>query len=168
MTETQAVTWLTQDAYDRLSAELKDLKDNGRSEIAHKIDEARQEGDLKENGGYHAAREEQGKLEARIRQLEDVLRNATVGEAPADDGVVEPGMYVTAVVGGDEMSFLLGSREVAEDAGITVYSERSPLGEAIHGRSKGETTSYEAPNGAEIEVRILDAEPYDPKRHTGA
>lgn len=168
MTETHAVTWLTQDAYDRLNAELKDLKENGRTDIARKIDEARQEGDLKENGGYHAAREEQGKLEARIRQVEDLLRNAVVGEAPADDGVVEPGMFVKAVVAGDEMTFLLGSREVAEGAGITVYSERSPLGEAINGRSMGETVSYEAPNGAQIEVKILDAEPYDPERHTGS
>ena len=162
MTETTAVTWLTQEAHDRLSAELKELTSTGRREIAEKIDTARSEGDLKENGGYHAAREEQAKLEARITQLTELLRKAVVGEAPADDGVVEPGMVVTATVAGDKMTFLVGSREVAEGTGLDVYSERSPLGEAIIGRSAGETTSYIAPNGTEIAVDIHEAKPFRP------
>lgn len=160
MTESTAVTWLTQDAYDRLAAELEELKTKGRREIAERIDAARAEGDLKENGGYHAAREEQGKQEARIAQLEDLLRNAVVGEPPADDGVVEAGMVVTATVAGDRMTFLLGSREVAGDTDLDVYSERSPLGEAITGKSVGETTEYTAPSGARITVEIHEAKPY--------
>lgn len=154
------VKWLTQEAYDRLSTELGELKGVGRQEIAEKIEAARSEGDLKENGGYHAAREEQAKQEARIRQLEELLRVAVVGEAPPDDGVVEPGMVVTATVAGDKMTFLVGSREVAEGTDLDVYSEQSPLGAAIIGRSAGDTTSYTTPGGATIEVTIHKAKPF--------
>lgn len=162
MTESTAVTWLTQEAHDRLSAELQQLTTVGRREIAAKIEAARSEGDLKENGGYHAAREEQGKQEARIVQLTELLRHAVVGEAPPDDGVVEPGMVVTATVAGERMTFLVGSREVAGGTDIDVYSDRSPLGAAIIGRSAGEETSYEAPNGRSIPVTIHEAKPFQP------
>src|SRR4029079_15309691 len=91
----QNVIWLTQEAYDKLQAELENLRGPVRNEVVARISAARDEGDLKENGVYHAAREEQGKIEARIRQLEDMLRRAQVGETPADDGIVEPGMKVT-------------------------------------------------------------------------
>ena len=160
MTETTNARGLTQEAHDRLSAELAQLTSEGRSEIVSKIEAARAEGDLKENGGYHAAREEQGKQEARIRQLTELLRTAVVGEAPPDDGVVEPGMVVKATVAGDKMTFLVGSREIAEGTGLDVYSEKSPLGAAIIGRSRGETASYTAPNGKEISVEIHDAKPF--------
>ncbi|WP_298459500.1 transcription elongation factor GreA [uncultured Cellulomonas sp.] len=159
MTETTAVTWLTQDAYDRLKAELEEMSGPRRAEIASRIAAARDEGDLKENGGYHAAREEQGKLEARIRELTEKLRNVQIG-TPADDGVVEPGMVVTAVVAGDEMRFLLGSREIAGDADIDVYSPTSPMGAAIIGRAAGDKVTYAAPNGREIAVEIVDATPF--------
>lgn len=159
MTEATSATWLTQEAYDRLRSELEHLKTEGRAEIVRKIDDARSEGDLRENGGYAAAREEQAKQEGRIAQLEDLLRNAVVGEAPADDGVVEPGMVVTATVAGDRMTFLLGSREASED--IDVYSEKSPLGAALLGRSAGETTSYTTPTGTEVTVEIHEAKPYN-------
>ncbi|WP_372595583.1 transcription elongation factor GreA [Actinotalea sp.] len=162
MSETTTVTWLTQEAHDRLTAELAQLTTEARPEIARKIESARSEGDLKENGGYHAAREEQGKLEARIRQLTGLLRTAVVGEAPADDGVVEPGMVVEATVAGDRMTFLVGSREVADGTDLDVYSDKSPLGAAIVGRMRGETTSYTAPNGRSIEVVIHDAKPFIP------
>ena len=153
-------SFLTQEAYDRLSAELEHLSGPGRSEIAKRIEAAREEGDLKENGGYHAAKEEQGKMEARIRQLTVLLRDAVVGEAPADDGVVDQGMVVTVEMFGDEETFLLGSREIAGDTDLDVYSEASPLGGAIIGKKVGETASYEAPNGKTIEVKILAAKPY--------
>ncbi|MBC7292086.1 MAG: transcription elongation factor GreA [Actinotalea sp.] len=162
MTESTTVTWLTQEAHDRLTAELHQLTTVGRRDIAEKIEAARSEGDLKENGGYHAAREEQAKQEARIQQLQEILRNAVVGEAPPDDGVVEPGMVVTATVAGDRMTFLLGSREVADGTDIEVYSERSPLGAAIIGRSAGDETSYEAPTGRQIPVVIHEAKPFQP------
>lgn len=160
MTETNAdVTWLTQEAYDRLSTELAHLSGAGRTEIAKKIEAAREEGDLKENGGYHAAKEEQGKQEARIRQLTQLLQDAEVGAAPADDGVVEQGMVVTVDLAGEEMTFLLGSREVSDDA-LDVYSEKSPLGSAIAGLKIGDRTSYLAPNGKQVPVTIIDAKPY--------
>ncbi|MCB8954908.1 MAG: transcription elongation factor GreA [Nocardioides sp.] len=159
----QGTIWLTQDAYDKLAAELEHLKGPGRQEVVARISAARDEGDLKENGGYHAAREEQGKLEGRIRQLEDMLRRAEVGETPPNDGVVEPGMVVTYKFVGDDddevETFLLGAREIEPD-GLTVYSPQSPLGSAINGHTKGETVSYEAPNGKQLEVVIVDAVPY--------
>jgi len=159
---TSETIWLTQDAYDKLVAELADLKGPKRSEIVERIAAARDEGDLKENGGYHAAREEQGKLEGRILQLEDMLRRAEVGETPPDDGIVEPGMKVTyRFVGDDETEeFLLGSRELEDGGGLTVYSPQSPLGAAINGAKKGDTVSYEAPNGKTLEVEVVDAVPF--------
>jgi transcription elongation factor GreA len=162
MTE-QDTVWLTQDAYDKLQAELENLKGPLRQEVINRIAAARDEGDLKENGGYHAAKDEQGKIEARIRQLEDMLRRAEVGETPADDGVVEPGMVVTYKFVGDDddeaETFLLGAREIEPD-GLKVYSPQSPLGAAINGKKKGDTVAYEAPNGKELTVTILDAVPF--------
>jgi transcription elongation factor GreA len=154
-----SVTWLTQEAYDRLKAELDHLTGDGRTDIAKKIEAARDEGDLKENGGYHAAKEEQGKQEARIRQLTQLLENAKVGERPADDGVVEPGMVVTADIAGEKETFLLGSREAADDS-LEVFSEKSPLGAAIMGLKTGDSTTYTAPNGNAIAVKIIKAKPY--------
>jgi transcription elongation factor GreA len=161
VTETSSVTWLTQEAYDRLKAELDHLSGEGRTEIARKIEEARQEGDLRENGGYHAAKEEQGKQEARIRQLRQLLESAKVGKAPAStDGTISPGMVVAVDLLGDKMTFLLGSREVAGDTDLDVYSEKSPLGTAIIGRKVGDSSSYTAPNGKEISLKILSAKPF--------
>lgn len=156
---TQAATWLTQEAYDRLKAELEHLEGPGRAEVTERIAAARDEGDLKENGGYHAAREEQAKQEARIRELKEKLRNVQIG-TPPDDGVVEPGMVVTAEVAGDEMVFLLGSREIAGSADIEVFSPTSPLGASIMGRKVGDTVTYTAPNGREIPVEVKDAKPF--------
>ncbi|WP_406285797.1 transcription elongation factor GreA [Embleya sp. NBC_00896] len=163
MTQTsESVTWLTQEAYDRLKAELEHLSGPGRSELAVKIEEARQEGDLKENAGYHAAKEEQGKQELRIRQLIGLLQNAKVGEAPADDGIVEPGMVVTVVFNGDKndpTTFLLGSREDAV-TDVEVYSPQSPLGKAINGKTVGHKATFALPNGKSTSVEVTDAKPY--------
>ena len=158
----QNVIWLTQEAFDKLQAELEHLRGPVRNEVIAKISAARDEGDLKENGGYHAAREEQGKLEGRIRQLEDMLRRAEVGETPADDGVVEPGMQVTTrFVGDDDVEvFLLGAREIETPENLQVYSPQSPLGAAIMGKRKGDEVDFEAPNGKVLKVEIVDAVPY--------
>jgi transcription elongation factor GreA len=153
-------TWLTQEAADRLAAELANLETVGRTEVIKKIEAARAEGDLKENGGYHAARDEQGKIEARIRQLKQMLENATIGAPPASaDGVVGAGMIVSAIVADDEMRFLLGSREIATDD-LDVYSEKSPLGSAVLGAKIGDKVSYTLPNGKSISAEILGAEFY--------
>ena len=155
--------WLTQSAHDKLVAELENLKGPVRQEVIEKISAARDEGDLKENGGYHAAREEQGKTEARIRQLEEMLRRAEVGETPADDGVVEPGMKVTTRFVGEteEEVFLLGAREMAETTeDVQVFSPQSPLGSAIIGSKVGDTVEFDAPNGKKLKVEIVHAVPY--------
>ncbi len=161
----QNTIWLTQEAFDKLQAELDNLRGPVRSEVVARISAARDEGDLKENGGYHAAREEQGKTEARIRQLEDMLRRAEVGETPADNGVVEPGMKVSYKFVGDAddeaETFLLGAREMEDTtSGLKVYSPQSPLGSKIIGHKKGDKVTYEAPNGKQLEVEIVDAVPY--------
>ncbi|WP_431960110.1 transcription elongation factor GreA [Actinacidiphila sp. bgisy160] len=163
MTQTsENVTWLTQEAYDQLKAELEHLSGPARAEIVAKIEEARQEGDLKENAGYHAAREDQGKLELRIRQLTQLLQHAKVGEAPADNGVVAPGMVVTIAFDGDPddtLTFLLGSREYVSSE-LETYSPQSPLGSGVNGKKIGEDASYELPNGKKASVKILDAKPH--------
>jgi len=162
VTSGNSVTWLTQEAFDRRSTELEQLAGEGRTEIAKKIESAREEGDLKENGGYHAAKEEQGKIEARIRVLTELLRHAVVGEAPASTGVVAAGTVVTATILDEESVFLIGSREIVGDSDLDVYSEGSPLGTAIIGMKVGDKTSYTAPNGKSIAVKILKVETYVP------
>jgi transcription elongation factor GreA len=164
VTETRddTYTWLTQEAYERLKAELDHLAGLGRIEIAKKIEAAREEGDLKENGGYHAAKDQQGMQEARIRQLTQILENSRVGEPPRTDGVVGPGMTVTIRFAGDEdeVTFLLASREEVGSP-IDVYSPKSPLGSAISGKKVGETATYNLPNGRATTVEILEAVPYN-------
>ncbi|MGW1197902.1 transcription elongation factor GreA [Streptomyces sp. NPDC002536] len=163
MTQTSDnVTWLTQEAYDQLKAELEYLSGPARTEIAAKIAAAREEGDLRENGGYHAAKEEQGKQELRVRQLTQLLEAAKVGEAPATDGAVAPGMVVTIAFDGDPddtLTFLMASREYAS-SDIETYSPQSPLGSGVNGKKVGEDAQYELPNGRKAMVRILDAKPY--------
>jgi transcription elongation factor GreA len=156
------VTWLTQEAFDRLQAELDHLSGPARAEVTQRIEAARAEGDLKENGGYHAAKEEQGKMEARIRQLTQLLREAKVGQPPAAaSGQAGPGMVVTVrFTDGDEETFLIGSREEAAVTSLTVYSAQSPLGVALTGAKPGDTVSYTAPNGREISVELISAEPH--------
>ena len=156
------VTWLTQEAHDSLQHELDQLVAQ-RPVIAAEINARREEGDLKENGGYHAARDEQGKQEARIRQIQELLRTAQVGVPPADDGVVEPGMVVTIAYDGDDddqETFLLGSREEGVHGSLQVYSPQSPLGQAILGASRGESREYTLPNGRTQKVSVLDAKPF--------
>jgi len=164
VTETRedTLTWLTQEAYDRLKAELEHLSGPGRIEIAKKIEAAREEGDLRENGGYHAAKDQQGMQEARIRQLTHILENSRVGEPPRTEGVVSPGMTVTIRFEGDdeEVTFLLASREEVGSP-IDVYSPKSPLGSAISGKKIGETATYTLPNGRATTVEILEAVPYN-------
>jgi transcription elongation factor GreA len=156
-----STTWLSQDAYDRLKAELEDHIAH-RPVIAAEINARREEGDLRENGGYHAAREEQGKMEARIRYLQELLRTAHVGDAPAAEAVA-PGTVVTIFFEDDQddtETFLLGSREIAATTDLTVYSPESALGQAIIGSRSGQTVTYKAPSGSDIKVTIVNYEPF--------
>lgn len=155
---------LTQAAFDRLKGELERLILVERAEIAKRIQEAREEGDLKENGGYHAAKEEQGKIEARINRLEEMLANAEIGSSDASDGVIKQGLMVTCTINGSESEFFLGSHEIfegtefevqIEDGDLEVYSPDSPIGKAIIGKSVGDEASYFTPVGKEIKVKLL-------------
>ena len=159
--DTRPVTWLTQDAYDRLQNELAELTGPVRENIVSRIAAAREEGDLKENGGYHAAKDEQGKLEARIRQLTALLRDARVGEAPIDaTGAVTPGCIVTVRYDGDdeEDRFLVGSREEHIE-GLQTYSPASPVGKAVIGHREGDVVEYEAPRRT-MKLTIVKVEPF--------
>lgn len=155
---------LTQAAFDRLREELEHLILVERHEIAKKIQEAREEGDLKENGGYHAAKEEQGKLEARINRLEEILSNAEIGIADSKDGIVKQGLMVHCKLNGKDTEFFLGSHEIfegtkfeeqIEDGDLDVYSPDSPIGKVVTGQKVGAKVSYTAPNGKEISVEII-------------
>lgn len=154
---------LTQAAYDRLKDELARLITVDRIDIAKRIQEAREEGDLKENGGYHAAKEEQGKIEARINRLEEMLSTAEIGNASAADGIVKQGLMVQCTINGREQEFYLGSHEVfagsefeeqIAEGDLDVYSPESPIGQQVHGRKIGDEVSYIAPNGRDIKVVI--------------
>lgn len=162
MTDTQ-VTWLTQESHDRLKAELDQLIAN-RPVIAAEINDRREEGDLRENGGYHAAREEQGQQEARIRQLQELLNNAKVGEAPTKSGVALPGSVVKVFYDGDKSdteTFLIATRqESVHEDNLEVYSPNSPLGHALLGAEEGEERTYMVPSGKTVRVTLVSAEPY--------
>src|SRR5215207_4585608 len=151
---------LSREAHARLQAEYDDLTTRGRIEVAEKIERARELGDLSENGDYHAAKDEQGHMEGRIRQLEHLLDDAEIIEAPTD-GTVAAGTIVTFVyegdADGDAETYLLG--HIEERVGdLDVMSPTAPLGTALLGAAPGDWVSYEAPNG-QLRVRVLKVEP---------
>ena len=153
-------TQLSQEAYDRLYAELDDLRTRGRIEVAAKIERARELGDLSENGDYHAAKDQQGHMEGRIRQLQSILEHAEVVDE-VDDGVVGIGSIVTLVFEGDDDDMAERYRvDTVEErrSGLDVVTPGSPMGEALVGATEGTTVGYAAPTGAEIRVKILKVE----------
>jgi transcription elongation factor GreA len=161
---------LTQDAYDRLKEELTQLITVGRHDIAKRIQDAREEGDLKENGGYHAAKEEQGKIEARINRLEEILATADIGVADASDGIVKQGLWIKCKLNGRDTEFYLGSHEIfegtkyevqIEEGDLDVYSPDSPIGQQVMGKKVGDKVSYSAPNGKEISVEIVAVDNFE-------
>ncbi len=148
---------LSRDAFDRLQAEFDDLTTRGRIEIAQKIEAARELGDLSENGDYHAAKEEQGKMEGRIAQLTSIIDDAEIIEVTSADVVAEGCVVGLRYEGDDELElFLIGSIEEQRD-GVTVMSPGSPMGKALLGAKEGQTVSYEAPGGV-ISVTIHSIE----------
>ena len=151
-------TALSREAHKRLSEEYADLTTRGRVEIATQIEKARQLGDLKENSDYHAAKDAQGKMEARIRQLAAILEGAEIVEDQAGGDVVGPGTIVAIRYEGDDdvERFLVGSiEEQPEDASVTVVSPDSPLGKELIGKKKGEVFAYDAPGG-QLKVAIVE------------
>ncbi|PAU67274.1 GreA/GreB family elongation factor [Bifidobacterium criceti] len=160
MAEEEKTVLLTQDAYDKLKEELAYREGEYREEITERIAAARAEGDLSENGGYQAAREEQGKNEGRINELIVKLRNAKILEAP-DAGTVGNGSLVTIDLAGREMKYVLGSRDIAVATDYDVISPESPIGAAILGAHEGDVVTYKAPNGRDISVTVKEAKPLD-------
>jgi len=149
---------LSRDAFDRLTAEHLDLTGRGRIDIARKIEAARELGDLKENGDYHAAKEEQGKMEGRIMALEAMLEDVEIVDGVASTDTVTSGNVVTIRYDGDTDTeqYLVGSIEERRP-GITVMSPGSPLGEALLDAKVGEKVSYEAPGGSlTVEIVAID------------
>jgi transcription elongation factor GreA len=149
---------LTRETYERLEVELEDLTTRGRVEIAQHIEAARALGDLSENGDYHAAKDAQGKMESRIRQLQALLKGAQVMEGNGgDDGTVATGSTVTLRYEGDDegdvQEFFVGSIEERR-GGVPVVSPSAPLGQALIGRSAGDTVEYRAPGGT-LRVEIV-------------
>jgi transcription elongation factor GreA len=157
-TSERGVTYLTPEAFERLSSELNELKTEGRERISQAIGTAREHGDIRENADYDAAKNEQGMMEARIRQLETLLSTAVVGEVAGTSGVAGPGTVVVLEIAGDEETYFLGSREEAID-GMDVLSVQSALGQAVSGRKAGDKFSYVTPTGRELPVKLLQAEP---------
>lgn len=150
-----AETHLSAQAHQRLVDELEDLTTRGRVEIARQIEAARALGDLSENGDYHAAKDSQGKMESRIRQLQAMLADAVIVDPAARSAEVIAGSVVGLRYSGDDEveSYLVGSIEERPDD-LPVISVGSPLGQALLGHGAGEKVSYEAPNGA-LEVEIV-------------
>jgi transcription elongation factor GreA len=152
---------LSQAAFERLQSEHYDLSTRGRIEVANKIEAARLMGDLSENGDYHAAKDEQGHMEGRIRHLEHLLdpANHEIIEA-GSDGTIAPGSIVTILYEGDTEDqaerYLIGHPEEATDD-LTVMSPNSPLGAALLGKAEGDIVGYQAPNG-ELRVQVLEVE----------
>jgi len=151
-------TQLTREAFDRLKAELEDKRTRGRVEIARAIEAARALGDLSENGDYHAAKDSQGKMESRIRQLEAMLDRAVILDtgAAGAGGAVSTGVIVLLRYTGDDEveKYLIGSIEERRE-GINVISPNSPLGQALMGHKVGDTVRYEAPSG-QLEVELVE------------
>ncbi len=151
-------THLSRETHERLSAELHELTTVGRTRIAQAIEAARNLGDLSENGDYHAAKDEQGRMEARIRQLQAMLEGAQIVEDDGPTDVVRPGSVVSLRYEGDDEAEqdLLGSIEERRE-GIEIISTSSPLGQALlDGAKKGDTVRYETPTGAAIRVEVVD------------
>jgi len=146
---------LSQAAYDRLRAEHEELTTHGRVEIARKIEAARELGDLSENGDYHAAKEEQGKMEGRIRQLSAMLENAEIVQADNGEHVSHGSVVAIRYAGDDEVErYLIGSIEERHDD-LEVISPSSPLGVALIGSGPGDSVTFTAPTGAELQVEIV-------------
>jgi transcription elongation factor GreA len=146
----------SQETLDRLVAEHLDLTTRGRIDIARKIETARELGDLSENGDYHAAKEEQGKMEGRIIFLAKSIEDAEIVEV-VSDGTVSVGIVVELRYDGDDDTekYLLGSIEERQE-GVEILSPGSPLGKALLGASSGDTVSFEAPAGGTLSVEVVN------------
>jgi transcription elongation factor GreA len=148
-----AETFLSQEAYDRLSAELEDLKTNGRPRISAEIEVARAHGDLRENAEYHAAKDEQGRMEARIRQIEALLdrrRHRRASSPPTRSLPVSSSCSTSPATRRPTSSAAARTATRARRA-----QRESPMGVAVLGAREGDTRSFETPSGASVDVRVV-------------
>ncbi len=155
---------LTPAAYERLKTEHDHLTTTGRKEVAARLLRARELGDLSENAEYHATKEEQGLMEARIRRLGWMIKNAQIVEAHQAGDEVQPGVLVTvrSTDGGvdDEDTYLVAASPEERAKGARTITPRSPLGAVLVGRRAGDKVSYEAPGGS-FTYEILTIRPWD-------
>lgn len=162
-----AQQYITPEMKTKLENELQSLIDH-RPAVAEEINERREEGDLKENAGYDAAREQQDQEEARIKKISEVLANSTTERSDIAEGVAHVGSVLHVYYGDDENdkeTFLIGTRAASTDnKDLETYSEESPLGAAVIGAQEGETRQYTAPNGNTISVTVVSAAPYDSQK----
>ena len=151
-----AETHLSRPAYERLQAELTELTTEGRVSIAQQIETARAMGDLSENSEYHASKNQQGLMEARIRQITHILENAQIVDNAGNGNEVIPGTIVTLRFQGDdgEERYYVGSIEERRED-VTTVSPEAPLGKALLGRRAGDTIEYELPNGTKMAVDVV-------------
>ena len=142
---------LTRDAYERLRGELDRLRGEGRREMAERLERAREHGDIRENAEYDAAKDAQGLMEARIREIERLLRDPEIVEGAASTDAAGPGVLITVRPLDDEDDqeerFLLAASKEEKAEGARTVSLSSPLGEALAGKKVGEKVTYEAPGG---------------------
>jgi transcription elongation factor GreA len=142
---------LTIEAYVRLRAELEELKSEGRRRIAERIKAAREHGDIRENAEYDAAKNEQGLMESRIRNLERMLRDPDIIETPPASDVVTSGMLVTIRPldedDPEDETYLLAEHAEERAQGVRTITTTSPLGSTLMGRALDDEIAYEAPGG---------------------
>jgi transcription elongation factor GreA len=154
---------LTLDAYNRLKAELDELTGTGREEITDKIRVAREHGDLRENAEYHAAKEQQGLMESRIRKIQHMLRDPDILEAPSHADEVGPGMLVTVKPldddDEDDETYLIAEHTEEKAPGARTVTIGSPFGSALVGTAVGDEVAYQAPGGT-FRYRIVALEPF--------
>jgi transcription elongation factor GreA len=149
---------LSRAAYERLRSEHEDLTTRGRIDIARKIETARELGDLSENGDYHAAKEEQGKMEGKIAHLAKLLKDVEIVDELSGDAVEVGCIVGISFEGDDEVErYLVGSIEERAD-GLDVVSPGSPLGEALIGSHVGDLVTYEAQPGRPLKVKVVSIE----------
>jgi transcription elongation factor GreA len=148
---------ITQEVFEQLEHEIDQLKNQLRPQIVQRLAAARREGDLKENGGYQAARSELRMLDTRIKVIDAKIQNAQI-VAKTNSDRVGVGAKVSAEIDGEKQTFVLGESEFRKITDLAIFSNLSPLGQSILNRRVGDQVSYTAPNGKEIQVKILKIE----------
>lgn len=143
---------------DKMKAELEDLTTRGREEMSVRLLRAREMGDLKENAEYHSAKDAQGLMEARIRQLQNIIKNAVVRDGPASVDAIGPGLIVTLKDGDDTSDYLVADSAEEKMQGLPTITPSSPMGKAVVGKKVGETAAVEAPGG-KFEIEIVGIRP---------